>query len=155
MYCPSCGTLLTPGLSYCNRCGANQSVNKGSAADESPEKAALLMVWAIVGVTLSMAAIMLGAMPVMKTIGLSEGAILIFVGLLFLTMLAVDGILTWQLFRLGSRGKESRGALHVGSLDTSDFDLKREQPLLEPRMSVTENTTRNFEPVYDERRNNE
>jgi hypothetical protein len=94
---------------------------------------------------------MLGSMPVMKEIGLSHRAILLFVGLIFMTMTAVDSILIWQLFRLSGRAKEPRGVSLVAKLDTSDFGPKREQALLEPRMSVTENTTRNFEPAHEER----
>ena len=155
MYCPSCGAALTDGLSYCNRCGASLSISKGNEASKSLENIVMSLVWAIVGVTITLAGIMLGSMPVMKEIGLPQGYILIFVGLMFLTMLAVDGLLFWQIFRLGGRNKEPRGASLVAKLDTNDFDAKREQQRLEPRVSVTENTTRNFEPIYDERRNKE
>ena len=155
MYCPSCGTAMPEGLSYCNRCGASLSVSKGIEDGKSLENIVLSLVWAIVGVTITLAGIMLGSMPVMKEIGLPYGFMVLFVGLLFLTMLAVDGMLIWQLFRFSTRGKEPRGVPFVAKLDTNDFDARREHPLLEPRVSVTENTTRNFEPVYEERKNRE
>ncbi|MFY9608571.1 MAG: hypothetical protein WAU45_08150 [Blastocatellia bacterium] len=113
------------------------------------------LVWAIVAVTIILAGIMLGSMPVMKEIGLPQGFILLFVGLMFLTIVVVDSLLFWQLFRLGSRAKEPRGVSVAAKLDTNGFDAKRERPLLEPRVSVTENTTRNFEPIYDERRSSD
>lgn len=154
MYCPSCGTALTEGLSYCNRCGASLSIGKGIETRKSPEKLVeplVWAIWAIVAVTIALAGIMLGSMPVMKEIGLPYGFIVLFVGLIFLTMVAVDSLLFWHLFRLGGHGKEPRGVPFIAKLDTNYFDAKREQPLLEPRVSVTENTTRNFEPIYDER----
>ena len=158
MYCSSCGGALTEGLSYCNRCGANLSLSKAGGAKPLAEKSAepiVWGVWALVVVTIALAGIMLGSMPVMKEIGMPRGFMLLFVGLIFLTMVAVDSVLAWQLFRLSGRAGEPRGVAPVVKLDTSDFGLKREQPLLEPRPSVTENTTRNFEPVYEERRNRE
>lgn len=158
MYCPSCGTAMTEGLSYCNRCGANLSIIKAGGANPSPERPAepiVWAVWALVVVTIALSGIMLGSMPVMRQAGLPQGFILLFVGLLFLTLLAVDSVLAFQLFRLTGRARESRGAAPLVKLDTNGFGPKREQAVLEPRMSVTENTTRNFEPIYEERRNRE
>jgi uncharacterized OB-fold protein len=50
MYCSFCGTALTPGLSYCNRCGAELGANDRSVArpKEAPQES---LVWAIVAVT--------------------------------------------------------------------------------------------------------
>ena len=153
MYCPSCSMALPEGLSYCNRCGASLSFGKGSDIIKSEEGMVLGIVWGIVVVTIVLAGIMLGSMPVMKEIGLPQGSILTFVGLLFLAMMAVDSILCWQLFRLSSRAREPRGLPLLPKLDTNALSAGREQPLLEPRPSVTENTTRNFEPVFEERIN--
>lgn len=158
MYCSSCGAALTQGLTYCNRCGANLSISKAGGANPLPERPAepiVWAVWALVVVTIALVGIMLGSMPVMKEIGLPQGFMFLFVGLLFLTMAAVDSVLIWQLFRLSGRAREPRGVPPFVKLDTNDFGPRREQPLLEPRASVTENTTRNFEPVYEERRNRE
>ena len=158
MFCPSCGTAMTEGLSYCNRCGANLSISKAGDANPLPERPAepiVWAVWALVAVTIALAGIMLGSMSVMKQVGLPQAFIFVFVGLLFLILLAVDTVLTWQLFRLTGRAREPRGVAPLVKLDTNDFGPKREQALLEPRMSVTENTTRNFEPIYEERKNRE
>jgi hypothetical protein len=149
---------MIEGLSYCNRCGANLSISKAGGANSLPERPAepiVWGVWALVVVTIALAGIMLGSIPVMKHAGLPQGAILLFVGLLFLILLAVDSVLAWQLFRLTGSGIKSRNVAPPVKLDTNDFGPKREQALLEPRMSVTENTTRNFGPVYEERKNRE
>jgi hypothetical protein len=148
---------MTEGFSYCNRCGANLSISKAGVnpLPERPAEPIVWAVWALVVVTIAMAGIMLGSMPVMKEVGLPRGFIFLFVGLLFLTLLGVDSVLIWQLFRLSGRDRESRSVTPSVKLDTNDFGPAREQQLLEPRMSVTENTTRNFEPIYEERRNRE
>ncbi len=152
MYCSSCGGALTEGWCYCNRCGANLSISKAGGATPLPES--------------------LGGLGPRsgnhrfvrhharfdagdERDWVASGVMLLFVGLIFLTMVAVDSVLAWQLFRLSGRASEPRVVAPVVKLDTNDFGLKREQPVLEPRASVTENTTRNFEPVYEERGNRE
>lgn len=159
MYCPSCGNALPQGLSYCNRCGADLSGIQGSGSGKGMEltqagKLPSLLVVATVFVTLVLSGLMLGAMPLMNLIGLNQGAILSFVGLIFLTMVAIDGVLLWQLFRITGRAKQSPVAAPERII-TSGLEPNRGQPLLEPRMSVTDHTTRNFEPAYEERRNKE
>lgn len=56
MYCPSCGTLQTAELRYCNRCGANLSALKGLGQPKSLEKSIDKAIWSIVGVTVSVLA---------------------------------------------------------------------------------------------------
>jgi hypothetical protein len=53
---------------------------------------------------------------------------------------------------LNSRAKKAKDESELAKHDAKEFDNAREQMLLEPKMSVTENTTQPFEPVYEERR---
>ena len=53
MYCPSCGATLIQEMNYCNRCGANLNVIKGSGKSKSLEKSVESTIWSIVGITLS------------------------------------------------------------------------------------------------------
>jgi len=88
----------------------------------------------------------------MKEAGLSGSVIASFVALMLLILIGIDGVFVWQLIRLNSRAKEAGGASQLERFDTKELGAQREQALLEPRMSVTEDTTRMFEPTYEERR---
>lgn len=153
MYCPSCGVALTQGLSYCNHCGAHLSiVKRDDGAPKSFEKSIESTVWAIVGVTATVLGIMVAVMALMIGAKLSREYIVLFMALMFLTLLVVDGVFIWQLLRLNRRAGEARYASQPERLDTKELDARREQALPEPRMSVTEDATQMFEPGYEEQR---
>ncbi len=152
MYCPSCSAVLPQELSYCNRCGANLNITKGSDKSKSLEKSVEPMVWAIVAITATVLGIMIPLIALMKEAGLSGSIIASFVALMLLILIGIDGVFVWQLIRLNGRGKEAGSASQLERFDTKELGAKQQQALLEPRMSVTEDTTRMFEPTYEERR---
>jgi hypothetical protein len=66
MYCSFCGTALTAGLSYCNRCGAELGPDRSAARPkEAPQES---LVWAIVAVTVVGLGGIIGLMAVMKEV---------------------------------------------------------------------------------------
>jgi hypothetical protein len=152
MYCPACGVALTKEMNYCNRCGIDLSVIKGSKNSKSLEKSIESIVWSIVMATATVLGIMVAVMALMKGFQLGGTVVVLFMSLMFLTLLGINGVLTWQLLRLNSLAKEARSASQLERHETLELSAKREQALVEPRMSVTENTTRIFEPTYEERR---
>jgi hypothetical protein len=155
MFCPSCGTEDTIGLPYCNRCGANLG---GMVAQ--PTEAAVISVTKptlIIGLTL--AVLTLGGFA-----GLIEGAkglapfvknndpliALIMMGMI--TLLTVDIFLIRQLSRLITASLSSTVRPQPKRQGTiaphSTPQLQRPNTSrLEPAPSVTEHTTRFFEPV--------
>jgi len=152
MYCSSCGVAVAQGLSYCNYCGAKLNGVKGDSVINSPEVKPELLVSAMVAVfVLGLAGITV-LIGVMKAVlHLNDGQILAFTMLSFLIMLLVEGVCIRLLFRR-NRGAEQTGgtALSKGQA-TKELDAAQARALPEPVPSVTEHTTRAFDPIYTDR----
>jgi hypothetical protein len=92
-------------------------------------------------------------MGVMKAVlKLNDGQIFAFTLLSFLIMLLIEGVLISRLWRR-KRGAEETGApapLSKGQA-TKELDAAQARELPEPVPSVTDHTTRAFEPVFRER----
>ena len=148
MYCSSCGVSVKQGLSYCNYCGAKLSGGDG-LMDVRPESLIFGMLATFV---FGLLAIM-GLMAVLKNVlDLPVGQILAFTLLPFLIMLLLEGVFIRLLLRR-SRGAEEAGdtALSKGQA-TNELDAAQARALPEGVPSVTEHTTRAFEPIYSERK---
>ena len=151
MYCPSCGVAVAQGLSYCNYCGAKLSGAKGDSLIKSPEVKPELLVWGMVAVLVFGLVAIVFLLMAMKMVGLNVGQILAFTILSFLIILLVEGVFISQLLRR-KHGTEEAGATVLSKgQDTKELDAAQARALPEPVPSVTEHTTRAFEPVYDKR----
>lgn len=150
MYCPTCGVAVTQSLSYCNFCGAKLTVAKADSVRKSPEVKPELLVSAMVVVfVFGLGAITL-LMGMMKAVlNLNLGLILGFTLLSFLILLSIESVLMRLLFRR-RRGHEEPGDAAQGQ-PTRELDAAQARALPEPRDSVTEHTTRAFEPIYNPR----
>lgn len=144
MYCSSCGVAMTQGLSYCNHCGAKVIGEKG--ASKSSEVKPETLVWAMVAVLVFGLAGIVLLMMAMKMVGLNVGQILAFMILSFLIMLSVEGVFIWQLLRRNRRAEETSDTA------TKELYAAQARALPEPVPSVTEHTTRAFDPIYSERK---
>ena len=149
MYCSSCGVVVAQGLSYCNYCGAKLSGVTGDSFIKSPEVRPESLVWGMVAVLVFGFVAIVFLIMAMKMVGLDVGQILAFIGLSFLIILLVEGVFTWQLLRR-KRGGEDNTALSKEQA-TKELDAAQSRLLPEPVPSVTEHTTRAFEPIYRER----
>src|SRR6266566_4103984 len=152
MYCSTCGVAVAEGLSYCNYCGAKLSGAKGDNPIEpaavKPETLVAAMVFVFV---LGLGAITV-LMGVMKAVlHLELGQILAFTLLSFLIMLSLEGVFIRLLLRR-KRGAEEAGdtVLSKGQA-TRELDVAQSRGLPQPTPSVTEHTTRAFDPIYTER----
>ena len=150
MYCQSCGAQLAQALSYCNHCGANLSPLKveGQAATDT-------LLWVIVGTTITLLGMALGALVLMKNGAIDEGLGRVFVILTLVTLVVTEAVLLWRLLHL-DRGKKEIGTVpHLKDLSTEELDPSTARALpepLEPVASVTEQTTRALEHNKVERR---
>jgi predicted amidophosphoribosyltransferase len=154
MYCSSCGSAATPGLSYCNRCGAELNAKKSPSTKESGLTESL--VWAIVAVSVGGLGVLIGLMAVMKNeLHLSNGMIFIFSLLTFALLLAAESVLIWFLLNSARQAKlrEQGGSdtYQVMGSTTKELAETRQRYLAEPA-SVTEQTTRTLDPVSHESR---
>jgi ABC-type nickel/cobalt efflux system permease component RcnA len=149
MYCSSCGGAIVQGLSYCNFCGAKLKVEKGESVIKSSEVRPESLVWGMVAVLVFGFVAIVFLLMAMKMVGLNVSQILAFMILSFLIMLLVEGVFIWQLFRR-KRGTEETAPAKKQS--TKELDAAQPRMLREPLPSVTEHTTRAFDPIYSERK---
>jgi hypothetical protein len=154
MYCSSCGGAVTRGLSYCNHCGAKLNAAKGDgggnkASELSPES----LVWAIVAVFTVGIGTTIGMMAVMKDLlDFSNRLIVAFSSLTLLLTLIITGVFIFLLMDRRREAKEAGDALSSKEKTTKELDAAEARALPEPARSVTEHTTRSFEPIYSERK---
>jgi hypothetical protein len=157
MYCSSCGSAVTPGLSYCNRCGAEVgtklSTKKAGATkgSEFPES----LVWAIVAVSVGGLSLIIGLMAVMKhELHFNDGLILMFSLLSFVLMLGAEVVFIWLLlsWRAKSAARETADTTQLKASATKELGEPQQRFLAEPALSVTEQTTRTLEPVQRDRK---
>ena len=152
MYCSSCGVAVAPGLTYCNYCGEKLSGAKRDSLIKSPEVRPETLIAAMVFAFVFGLGAITVLMGVLKAVlHLETGLILFFALLSFLIMLSLEGVFIRLLFRR-RRGAEEAGdpVLWKGQA-TRELDAAHARGLPEPMPSVTEHTTRAFDPSYPER----
>jgi hypothetical protein len=152
MYCSSCGMVVVQGLSYCNYCGAKLSGVKGDSIIKSPEVKPESLVWGMVAVLVFGFGAIVFLMMAMKMVGLNVGQILAFTILSFLIMLLVEGVFIWKLLRRKHGAEETGDTALSKEQAMKELDAAQARVLPEPVPSVTEHTTRAFEPIYGERK---
>ena len=152
MYCSSCGVVVTHGLTYCNHCGAKLPVEKGDKLIKSSEVKPESLIWGMVAVLVFGFVAVMFLMMAMKMVGLNVGQILAFTMLSFLMMLVLECVFIWQLVRR-KRGAEETGDTELSKKQaTRELDVAQARVLPEHMPSVTEHTTRTFDPIYSERK---
>lgn len=152
MYCSSCGAAVGQGLSYCNFCGAKLNGLKGDGVNKSPEVKSELLVQTMAGVFVCGLAAIAVLMGVMKAVlDLNVGQILAFTLLSFLIMVVLEGVFIRLLFRRNRGAEEGGDAVLTKGQATKELDAAPARMLPEPVPSVTEHTTRAFDPIYTER----
>lgn len=135
-------------LSYCNHCGARISApnDKVTAPREvRPE----LLVSAMAGtfiLGLVAISVLLGVMK--SALGLELGQILAFAVLSFLLLIFLETVFVLLLFRRNRGAKEQVTPELTGRHTTKELAASQVQALREPLTSVTDNTTRAFEPIF-------
>src|SRR2546423_28056 len=148
MYCSTCGVVVAQGLSYCNHCSAK--LNRGDAVVRSAQVKPDLLVTSMVATFVFGLAAITVLMGVMKVVlGLPVGTVLAFMLLPFLLMLVLESVFIRLLLRRTQLAEESDKAL---SKQQTTNQLDAAQPRVLPEgTSVTEHTTRAFDPSFTER----
>jgi hypothetical protein len=145
MYCAHCGTPLTQGLSYCNRCGANlkehTEVSTGAIS-------AFLTAITLIGIA-GLGIMFGGALVLRKGANLSQELIGFFMLFTFMIVGMVEIMLVRNLSKLTS-AKETKNYFPASPPIQHDLRLTPGSPLGEPVTSVTENTTRTLEYIRRE-----
>jgi hypothetical protein len=148
MYCSACGVAVAQSLSYCNFCGAKLNGVKDRSVIKSSEVRPETLVAAMVFVFIFGLGAITMLMGVMKAVLHSEvGLILAFALLSFLIMLSIEGVFVRLLFRRKRGPEEAGDPVRLKGQPTNELDAARARALPEPMPSVTEHTTRAFEPI--------
>lgn len=151
MYCPTCGTVSTPGLSYCNRCGTNLGTGKDQGAGKSPESPVNALMDSIFWVTVFGLGAIVGGVVAMKALELRDVYIISYMILSTLAFIGIYGLHVWQFIRL-TKSEKTSGSTAMKGPDTKELAPAEARLLSEPVPSVTEYTTRTFDPIYTERK---
>lgn len=153
MYCSSCGVAVEKGLSYCKQCGAKLSGAKSESAAKASETFPESIAWSMVAVFVVGLGCIIGLMAMMKQLlNFGEKLIVAFSLICFLLMFVIEGVLIWMLL---SHKKATTAAGKAGQLQeqaTKELGPAPARAFAEPVASVTEHTTRTFEPLYSERK---
>jgi len=152
MYCSSCGVAVTPGLPYCNYCGENLSGAKSDRIIRAPEVRPELLIAAMVFAFvfgLGAITVLIGVMK--AVLHLEAWLILAFTLLTFLIMLSLEGVFIRLLLRRKRGAEEAGDPVLLSGQATRELDAAQARGLPEPMPSVTEHTTRAFDPIYRER----
>ena len=160
MYCPNCGAESTFGLNYCKRCGGNLS--DAAQLAEPPAKntlAALILAAATVaivlgglGIVFSEALSLIGPQPAGFAPAVHDAVAV--AGMMVGFGTATIALVTLMLIKLFSRvmGFSSSGSNVTRSSNAILAQLRPQQISVPVAMqSVTEHTTRNFEPRVRQR----
>lgn len=137
MYCVNCGTPLTQGLSYCNRCGANLRERSESKTGQISAFLTAITLLGIAGLGIMLG----GALVLRRGAGLSQEMI----GFFMLFTFLLTGLAEVMLIRNLSKLTGSSQPKYLPQPLPQDLRLPHATPFGEPVPSVTESTTRTLE----------
>ncbi len=151
MYCPSCGTALARQMKYCNLCGAQLPSAKDKTATEASEKRLDDYLEGLFWITVFGLGFILGGMVLIKeALHLSDRILVAYLVISSMAFLVNFGLSLWQVVRMTRSSKEEDVAAKAKQLGTNKLGLAEERKPLAAAGSVTEETTRSFEPVTKE-----
>ena len=144
MFCSNCGFQNVNEVRYCNRCGKQL---RSDAVDVSSMSDIITKFLTTIGaVTLAGIGFPMFAMLVLGKRGFSPPVLLVVAVLGFAATVAIDGLLVWLMLRVLRMRQEAPQAFnHERNTNGLSQPNLISQP---PFTSVTEHTTRNFDPIH-------
>src|ERR1051326_8711303 len=148
MFCSACGVAINQGLTYCKNCGTKVlREDERRPAEPKPENIIVMMVATFVMGMFAISALLV----VLKTLQFESGPLMAITMLSFLIMMVLEGIFIRLLFRGRARDKDKDANLLKPQPTTNQLEAQS-QFSLQPVDSVTEHTTRAFDPVLSDRK---
>lgn len=152
MYCSSCGIEYVLGLNYCNRCGANLSpspIVEPEIRAGSLTKPTIAVGLIVVLITLGGFALMIGGAIELANVFHQKDPVMAIIMMGMLTILVGDIMLIRLLSRLINASLQTKRPAQLKMPAASEqrpaqIGAARSEPI----PSVTEHTTRAFEPVF-------
>ena len=148
MYCSSCGVAVAQGLRFCNHCGAGLNLSKQEMEPREIRLETIIAAMAFVFV-FGLAATALLVLLLSDSVHLLPGQVMGFAAFSLLTMLVLESVFITLLFRRKPRTKETHDSNQFQKPITKELNAMSEGTFGVP--SVTEHTTRAFDPVYIDR----
>ena len=153
MYCPVCGAESTQGLNYCKRCGAGLSASTPPFEQKGPpaKLANLLVPVALVCIG-GFIALFTTVYNLGERTGFDTRALVAIMAFGGATVVSVVGLMVWLIMRLSGHQPDNTHLKKEERPLQRDFIPQQLPPPPISMPSVTENTTRNFDPArYRER----
>lgn len=147
MYCHACGIALTHSTKFCNRCGVQLLSQDPTGEVKRTEKRLDEYLDGLFWITFFGVGFIFGGMVVMKKVGLSDFFIFAYL-LISSTAFLINFIINLKAARgIGRKSQDLPGpdGKQTGQLAPATVDVL-------PPASVTDHTTRSFEPVYAKRK---
>jgi hypothetical protein len=149
MYCSSCGVALAKGLSFCNYCGAR--IPSTEAALEFREVRPGLIVSAMAGVFILGVPGIVFLIFMLNAVRLHPSQTMAFAWTSLLLLVALEVVFLF-LLRRKPQNEKARSMDQFKRSETNELEATHAGVLSEPVPSVTEHTTRAFDPIPRERR---
>lgn len=148
MYCSTCGVALAQGLSYCNYCGSKLNEPEFGASPRLRPESLIFAILATFVFGIGAITVFIGVLK--AALRLSNDEVLAFAFVPFLVMLILEFVFVRLLLR-NTRGAEQGKKVKLKGQATKELDAAHAPALPEPAGSVTDRTTRTFDPVYTRR----
>ena len=149
MYCQSCGIQLTQQMKFCNRCGVLLIKSDEKVDIKRTEKRLDNYLEGLFWVTVIGLAVVFGGLIVLKQFDFRDWVLITYVSLSSTAFLINFGINLWATIRIMRGAQEISPSREPETKELSPLDPSAQ--LGPAPASVTENTTRSFEPVLNKR----
>jgi len=148
MYCQTCGSALNPQTKYCNRCGTQLVPVDQKSLEKTPaEKRLDDYLDGLFWISVFGLAIIIGGVVLLTKVGLSNLFVIGYAILSTFVFLINFGFSLFGALSIMRSSKDGKLTMQPGR-ETHELAPKIE-PVMMPAGSVTDNTTRSFEPVYN------
>ena len=147
MYCQACGIAVSQQMKYCNRCGVQLIGINESGEIKPSEKRLDEYLDGLFWITFFGLGLILGGMVLMKKVNLSDWLIIAYLILSTTAFLINLGLSLWGTLNIARSIKEAKRMVQTRQVTTNELNPLDARATLHPAPSVTEHTTRSFEPI--------
>lgn len=145
MFCSTCGTQSTAGLSYCKRCGANLEASQGKGDKPGVASGLMGLFWGLAVLAIGGVSAVLALGIPLVALGMKPSHLLPLMGAGMLVIAGTIAFLMVQLSRLITISARETQPSHQRPVIAQPQPYQLAQPPASIS-SVTEHTTRSLEP---------
>lgn len=147
MYCQACGSAIAQKTKYCNRCGTQLVPAGEMSPDKTPKEKRLdEYLDGLFWISIFGLGFIIGGTVVLTKVGVRDLIVIGYAILSTIVFLINFGFSLWGALSIMRSSKDGKLTMQPGH-DTRELGPPKIDPLPIPVTSVTENTTRSFEPL--------